>query len=189
MQLANHIEMLTIQLKEFIKTGAFGPIRIGSTKTELIKLFGKKYDFGNFGESQIIKYGWYEFFYLTHSEEIFGIQNDHLLFNNLDHSATIHYKNSFFTIDTWFLKENNNITFDQMESILQNENITYTIKPAYSGSDERIIECVNSKVTFDFTDEYTWHETDSRGTITNYKEQKITDGNQFILNGIRLFNY
>jgi hypothetical protein len=36
--------MTTIQLKEFIKTGKFGTIGIGSTKTDVINLLGEDFD-------------------------------------------------------------------------------------------------------------------------------------------------
>lgn len=54
--------MNTIHLKEFIRTGKFGTISIGSTKTDVVNELGNKFDFADCGETQIIKYGWYEFF-------------------------------------------------------------------------------------------------------------------------------
>jgi len=36
--------MNTIHLKEFIKTGKFGTISIGSTKSDLVNALGKKFD-------------------------------------------------------------------------------------------------------------------------------------------------
>ena len=45
--------MKTILLKEFIKTGHFGSITIGSNIKDVTDLLGNNYDFGDFGASQI----------------------------------------------------------------------------------------------------------------------------------------
>ena len=181
--------MVIIQLKEFIKSGKFGPITIGSTKDDITNLFGGKFDFGDFEESQIIKYGWYEFFYWTATGKVFGIQNDHLQADFSGHNAMINFKNRFWTIDKWFLKENKNITFAQVVEYLDQENIPFNIVPAYEGCDENIIKCVNSHVTFDFANEYRTVELNAKGKIINWKEVSVEDQSDYVLNGIRLFQY
>ena len=81
--------MKTIQLREFVKTGQFGTISIGSTKADLVNSPGEEFDFVDCGETQLIKYGWYEFFYWTESELIFGIQNDHLQADCVNHKEML----------------------------------------------------------------------------------------------------
>ncbi|SHN44538.1 hypothetical protein [Chitinophaga sp. CF418] len=181
--------MTTIQLKNFIKTGKFGPLTIGSTKGEILSVFGRKYDFADCGETQIIKYGWYEFFYWTENEKIFGIQNDHLQADCINHSGMINFKNRFCTIDKWFLKENQNVTFRQVEEYLNQENIPFTIVPAYEGCDENIIKCIDSNVTFDFVSEYTLVEITAMGKSKDRKDVKAEHQSDYVLNGVRLFQY
>ncbi|WP_143011393.1 hypothetical protein [Chitinophaga filiformis] len=181
--------MITIQLKDFIKTGNFGPLTIGSSKGEILQVFGGTYDLADCGETQIIKYGWYEFFYWTDNEKIFGIQNDHLLADCVNHSEMINFKNRFFTIDKWFLKENKSITFREVIECLEQENIPYNIVPAYDGCDENIIKCVNSNVTFDFVNEHTFTEVTAKGRFKNRKEIRVAHQLDYVLNGIRLFKY
>lgn len=181
--------MNTIHLKEFIKTGRFGTISIGSTKTDLVNSLGKKFDFADCGDSQIIKYGWYEFFYWIENELIFGIQNDHLVSDCINHKEMIDYKSKLWTIDKWFLQVNKNITFSHVERLLTAEDIPFEIVPAYKGSDENVIKCLNSNVTFDFVNEYRLVELNEKGKFKEWKEIVENDHSNFILNGIRLFDY
>lgn len=154
-----------------------------------MQVFGRKYDFADCGETQIIKYGWYEFFYWTDTEKIFGMQNDHLPADCVNHRGMINFKNKYCTIDKWFLKEHQNVTFRQVETYLNSENIPYSIVPAYKGCDENIIKCTNSNVTFDFVNEYTFAEITAKGRRRNWQEVKVDHQSDYVLNGIRLFQY
>ena len=174
--------MTSVKLIEFIKTGCFGTITIGSTKEEVLKELGNNLDIIDCGETHIIYYGWYEFFYWTTTELIFGIQNDHLQANCTNHGEMINFQNNKFKLDNWFLKENKNINFGQVEEVLISNNIEYEIIPTWKGCDENIIRCVRSNVTFDFVREYR-----SIDLSNNWKEQIETEQSKFILNGIRLF--
>ncbi len=179
----------TIYLKNFIKTGIFGSIKIGSTKEELIKKLGDKYDWGDFGEAQIIKYSWYEFFYYTDTGKIFGIQNDHLQADCNNYKEVISFKNKYWTLDKWFLKKGHNITFKKIKEILLNEDIEFVIEKSSYANDEKIIKCIESKVTFDFCNEYCILELDDKGKPKNWKEVKVDNQDDFVLNGIRLFEF
>ncbi len=180
-------KMTTIQLKEFIKTGKFGTISIGSTKTDIVNIFGKKFDFADCGETQIIKYGWYEFFYWTKTELVFGIQNDHLQADCIDHNEMISFGNKSFEFDKWFLQDNKNGTFGQIEDYLNKEKISFEVVHVYKGSDENIIKCTRSNVTFDFANEYRLVELNEKGKFKNWKEYVEAEQSNFVLNGIRLF--
>jgi hypothetical protein len=179
--------MRVIHLKEFIKTGFFGSITIGSTKEEVIEILGNKYDFGDFGESQIIKYTWYEFFYWTVSGKVFGIQNDHLQADCGNHDKMIHYKSRKWKLDTWFLQTGKNITFKEVKNYLIQESIDYKIEPSSPFNNDNIIRCMNSNVTFDFCSDYHLFERDKTGKLNEWKEVKIENEDDFVLNGIRLF--
>jgi phage anti-repressor protein len=183
------IVMNTIHIKEFIRTGKFGTISIGSKKNDVVNALGAKFHFADCGETQIIKYGWYEFFYWTESESIFGIQNDHLQADCTTHEEMIDYKSELWTIDKWFLEVNKNITFGQIEKLLTEEGISFDIVPAYNDSDENIIKCKKSGVTFDFAKEYRIVEYNEKGEFKNWKEFIEKDQSNFILKGIRLFGY
>lgn len=181
--------MLTVLIKEFVRTGKFGEITLGSKKSDIIHLFGKKFDFGDFGDTQIIKYGWYEFFYWTETELVCGIQNDHLQADCSNHADMINFKNRLWTIDKWFLKDNENITFGQVVEHLNQEKIPFNILPGYHGSILKIIHCVESNVTFDFENEYTIVELNDKGKFKARKEIVEEDPSKFVLNGVRLFEY
>lgn len=181
--------MNTIHLKEFIRTGKFGTISIGSKKADVVNALGNKFDFADCGETQIIKYGWYEFFFWTESELLFGIQNDHLQADCTNHKEMIHYKSKLWLIDKWFLEVNRNITFGKVEEYLISEGISYDIVPAYKGCDENVIKCMQSNVTFDFTNEYRLVELNEKGIFKNWKEFIENEQSNFVLNGIRLFDY
>jgi hypothetical protein len=183
-------QMTTIQLKEFIKTGKFGTIGIGSTKTDVIKLLGEGFDFADCDETQIIKYGWYEFFYWTNTEKIFGIQNDHLMNDCANHSEMIILENSVCGLDKWFLKENENITFKQISELLAKENIAFVVEPTYPGCDENIIKCIESNVKFDFAMGYSYTQMDDNGEFKDWVEVVLAEKEEdAVLNGIRLFEY
>lgn len=181
--------MKTISLKKFIKTGKFDKIEFGiSTKQDVINLMGNDFDFGDFGESQIIKYGWYEFFYWTKSEIVFAIQNDHLQFDCSNHDEMIEYENNSVRIDNWFLEVNKNITFSKVIDFLNSEDVIYGLeKHNYEDALEYIK--LSNGITFDFYNELTiWTYEESKDEW-NMESKKIRNQKDYILNGIRLFKY
>jgi hypothetical protein len=181
--------MLTISLIEFIKTGNFGTITLGALIDEVIEQFGEDHDFGDFGETQIIKYDWYEFFYWTDTRKIFGIQNDHLEADCENHADMIYVSNNKWKLDVGgFLRENENIAFREVKQMLEEENIPYVIEPAYEGCDELIIRCVESNVQFDFIRELHFAEFDQDRKFKGFKITSLNHQDEYALNGIRLFN-
>lgn len=181
--------MKVIELKNFIKTGEFDTIQIGkSTKQEVIKLMGTNFDFVDCGESQIIKYGWYEFFYWTKSEIVFAIQNDHLQFDCSNHNEMIEYQNESIKIDNWFLTVNKNVTFSEIIEILKRENIHYELEKHNFDGDLEYIR-LNNGITIDFDNELTsWIYNKSKDEW-DMKNNLIKNQQDYILNGIRLFKY
>jgi hypothetical protein len=99
----------------------------------------------------------------------------------------INFKNQHWTIDKWFLKENENINFGYITRLLEKENIPFDIEPVYKECTENIIKCNNSKVTFDFTNEYRFIERNKEGNHEAWIEKKESKEENFVLNGIRLF--
>lgn len=178
--------MLTISLIDFIKTGYFGNTTLGSPIEETLGQLGDGYDYGKFDETEIIKYGWYEFFYWTDTRKVFGIQNDHLQADCANHRDMIFFENDQWKLDVGFLKENENITFKQVCQLLEKENIAYVIEPAYK--DELVIRCVISNVTFDFANEYSFAEFDAHKKFKGFINTPLHHQDDYILNGIRLFN-
>lgn len=180
--------MKTINLRDFIRTGYFGNITIGSKKADIIRELGKDYSFDDAGETQIISYGWYEFFFWTETTLVFGIQNDHLQADCINHKEMINYKSKLWNVDKWFLHDDRNITFGQVEKFLTREKIAFEIVPTYHGCDENVIRCSKSNVTFDFVKEYSVTEPDDNGKFKAWKEHIEEKQSNYILNGIRLFN-
>lgn len=181
--------MKVIELKNFIKTGDFDKIKVGiSTKQDIIDLMGRDYDLGDCGETQIIKYGWYEFFYRTESEIVFAIQNDHLQFDCSNHKEMIEYQNENIKIDNWFLQTNKNIKFSEIIRILESEKIEYELEK--QNFDEALVYLkLQNGITIDFTNELrSWihNESDDEWEM---KRELIKNQQDHILNGIRLFKY
>ncbi len=179
----------TISLKEFIRTGKFGTIEVGkSTKQDVIDLMGENFDFGDFYETQIIKYGWYEFFYWTETEVVFAIQNDHLQFDCSNHNEMIEYENSQIKIDSWFLTVNKDITRSEIMEILTKENIEFTSERFSPNVALEHLKLKND-ITIDFSDEIrTWAEDKITGEYERH-EEPIAQQKDYVLNGIRLFRY
>ncbi len=184
--------MIIISLKDFVTTGKFGPIQIGSTKDEVIKALGKP-DFDNdYGiGSRGLMYAWYEFFYWEDSLKIVGIQNDHLTIslenekNKIEiHQDSICFQNDRISIDIWFLKPGQDITYSEVIDILRTENISFEeITDHYQN---HLIK-FDSGVTMDFDDLSGVSVGDEQGNFKKY-EHIITTKENRVLNGIRLFD-
>ena len=181
--------MKVIDLKKFIETGDFDRIKVGSsTKQDLINLMGSDFDFADLGDTQLLKYGWYEFFCWTDSEIVCGIQNDHVQFDCSNHNEMIEFKNEHVIINNWFLQVNKNITFSKIINILKNENIQYKLKKKnFDGSLEYIK--LNNGITFDFDNELTTWTYNESEDEWDMKNEVIKNQKDYILNGIRLFKY
>ena len=179
--------MKTIHLRDFITTGKLGGVTVDSTKNEIIHLLGNNFSFSDLGETHAILFGWYEIFYWTETGKVLGIQNDHLTADCTNHDEMINFKNADWQLDTWFLKEFQNVTFGQIKQLLDNEGIAFKIQPTYKGCDENIIKCMNSGVSFDFCDRFTPVQLNDKGYYERLKEIKLENENDFVLNGIRLF--
>ncbi|CAL2101535.1 conserved protein of unknown function [Tenacibaculum sp. 190130A14a] len=181
--------MKIIELKNFIKTGDFDKIKVGtSTKQDVIDLMGNDFDFGDFGETQIIKFGWYEFFYWTESEIVFAIQNDHLQFDCSNHNEMIEYQNENIKIDNWFLQTNKNIKFSEVIQILKSEKIQYELdKQNFDGALEYLK--LQNGLTMDFDNELTTWIYNESADEWDMKNELIKNQQDYILNGIRLFKY
>lgn len=180
--------MTTIYLKDFVTTGKFNSVTLGSTKDEIVQALGDKFDSFDLGKTQSILFGWYEFFYWTDTGKVLGIQNDHLVADCINHDEMINFQNSDWQLDTWFLKDYQNVTFDEIKKLLDKEGIAFRIQPTYEGCDENIIKCLSSGVTFDFCNRYSPVQLNDKGHYKQLKEVKIENENDFVLSGIRLFD-
>jgi hypothetical protein len=128
--------MLTISLKDFITTGKFGPIELGMTIEQVKEILGEPemWTGPDFTPGHgIIVYAWYEFFYFTETRAVYGIQNDHLatmpnpITGRVNNKRDICFTNELFTIDTWFLKKNRYMTYEQVIDRLDKDGISYTM--------------------------------------------------------------
>lgn len=178
--------MNTLSLKKIFKTGYLGPLQLGiSTKQDVIDFMGETRDVHISVDAIILKYGWYEFFFWTEGELLFGFQNDHLPNDCRNHDEMIIYKNSYVEIDYWFLQPFKNFTFSEVVQILEKEEVSYTIETYPHGDKEEYIKLVDSYVTLDFVDEHRYVE--KVGEEWFIREIEINNKQDFILNGIRCF--
>lgn len=171
-----------ISLKSFAESGKFGRIELGATKSEVIRILGSDFEFIDGEESCIIQYGWYEFFFWTDSEKLFGIQNDHLQANCTNHDEMIEFENDTFKIDTWFLTVGRDYTFSDVISVIGMNQLRFKIEELYKDGPE--VLKFDSGVYFDFSSgSYTWYSETNQ-----VKETFIENQGDYLLNGIRLFD-
>lgn len=176
--------MKKIYLKDFIKTGDFGPVKIGMTKQQVINLLGEPDSDNDFGSGTFgLLYSWYEFFFDKKTQALKSIQNDHLQANCSEHDEMILFKNDKFEIDIWFLKVNHDITYKEVKEILKRENISFSEEKYW---DNDIIK-FESGVFLDFDDGDDIWEIYEDGTTKKDEHLIISNKENFVLNGIRYF--
>ncbi|WP_299626706.1 hypothetical protein [uncultured Tenacibaculum sp.] len=176
--------MKKIYLKDFIKTGDFGPVKIGMKKQHVINLLGEPDSDNDFGSGTFgLLYSWYEFFFDKKTQALKSIQNDHLQANCSEHDEMILFKNDKFEIDTWFLKINHDITYKEVKEILKRENISFSEEKYW---DNDIIK-FESGVFLDFDDRDDIWEIYEDGTTKKDESLIINNKENFVLNGIRYF--
>ncbi len=176
--------MKKINLKDFIITGDFGPVKIGMTKQQVINLLGEPDSDNDFGSGTFgLLYSWYEFFFDKKTQVLKSIQNDHLQANCSEHDEMILFKNDKFEIDIWFLKVNYDITYKEVKEILKRENISFSEEKYW---DNDIIK-FESGVFLDFDDRDDIWEIYEDGTTKKDENLIISNKENFVLNGIRYF--
>jgi hypothetical protein len=137
---------MIINLYNFIKTGEFGPVKIGMLKNEVLKLLGSPDSENNIGENGcILLYGWYELF-TNHENRLYSIQNDNY---NPEQPETYKFKNELVEVNPCFLNEAKNQTIHSVSELLNIENIKYEITDYYG---HKAIK-TNSGVIIDFSEE------------------------------------
>ena len=166
----------------------FGPIQMGAEIQSAIDFFGDDYDFADCGDTQIIKYGWWEFFYWTETRKIFGLQNDHLAFDCANHDEMISLRTEKVEMDTWFIEPNQHVTFIQVENQLSSEGIPFK-RDKFSPNDEWDILRLRNGITFDFNNILIEWKLDETSGEHVFRETLIKDPAKFLLNGIRFFQY
>ncbi len=175
--------MKTISLKHFAQYGKFDSIAIGSYKSDVINLLGDDFDFYDDGvETQILKYGWYEFFFWSSTEKLFGIQNDHLQADCINHDEMIEFENQKFKVDNWFLQVGKGFTFREVLSILETQKIEFEITELYEDG-PGIIKFA-SGVYLDFSGDISGWDIEK----DQWLDKVIDDQFEYLLNGIRLFD-
>lgn len=118
----------TISLKAFISTGVFGKVKLHMSKSEVTCFLGTPIDDQDFGTGFTgISYGAYELFFATDTDELYAIQNDHLLADCNNHGDQLFFENDKFDIDTWFLSPGKNWTLTEVSRLLEDEKIPFVI--------------------------------------------------------------
>ena len=162
--------MTIISLKNFILTGNFGPIALGTEKRQVYEFLGQPNEIVDFGAGMSgLFYNGFEFFYWTENEKIFAIQNDNL--NQLLTRKAKYKITKDIIIDTSFLQFGQVLSYENLTQYLSKEKIIFKV---ISKLEFDIIK-FNSGVTFDF-------ENDEANNNQN-------DRQHLKLNGIRHENF
>jgi hypothetical protein len=113
---------MEIRISDFIKTGKFGPVEIGTSKEYTLNLLGEPDDDTDLdGTGSILLYAWYELFF-DHEGILKSIQNDN--YDPRDRK-TYSFKNEKIQIDPWFLNEKEDQTIDYVSGLLSKESIVF----------------------------------------------------------------
>lgn len=177
----------TVYLKDYITKGTFGPIKLGSTKSELIEHFGPYDDISDCLDTKILLYGSYEFFYNTSNEVIHHMQNDHLeggVRRYFDSLAFINGKNR---VDTWFLKHEADISYREVREILDKEQIEYKVTRRESEGNIDRLELANN-VSIDFHNVLIRSRYDEETGDWDLEDIVIENPEDYRLNGIRIID-
>jgi hypothetical protein len=152
-----------IFLKDFIKNGNFGKIKIGQDKNDVINYLGNNYNKGIFDKTYILKWGTFEFFFWNENNKLYGIQNDSINYHEeINDDKTINF-------DMWFLFKG--ITLQETKNNLIKENIEFK-QEKYKDYYEQII--LKNKICLDFTNE-------------TMEDKIIENKNDYIFFAVRLF--
>jgi hypothetical protein len=134
---------MEILLSEFIKTGKFGPVEIGTSKDRVLsELDVPDNDTDLDGSGSILLYSWYEFFF-DHNGILRSIQNDNY---NPKNKNTYLFKNDKYFINSWFLNEVEDQTIETVGILLTQESISFEIIDYYG---RRVLKA-SSGVVIDF---------------------------------------
>ncbi|MFT3793105.1 hypothetical protein [Flavobacterium sp.] len=159
------MEKITIDLKDFLLTGNFGPVVIGMTKDDVIHWLGDPGQVHDFKSgSAVLFYNGFELFYSTDDDQLYAIQNDNLYY--LFEENAPYPINEKVSVDTSFLHFGKPLTLGNLKDYLAQQQIDFEIvhKDEY---DEIVLE---SGVKFDF-------------------ENRGSKPDACLLNGIRYFKY
>lgn len=138
--------MIEVSIKEFIRTGDFGPVKLGMSKDEVIDLLGNPDSDNKIRKTgSILLYSWYELFF-DNEKVLKSIQNDHYQ-PNLPN--TYKFSNAKFRIEPWILNADETQTIDSIAHRLKDVGIDYEKEFYY----ERYVLRAKSGVIVDFDDE------------------------------------
>jgi hypothetical protein len=154
-----------ICFKEFIETGKLGMIELGQNKYDIINYLGNEYDIGDFGDTVILKYSLFEFFF--YKNILYGIQND-----SINYIDKINNTIGNYILDMWFLYPG--ITLKETKNKLKNENIKFVEE-----SEDNINNCIKIIFEKNVYIEY-YNET--------INDEIIEDKEKYIFYTIRIFN-
>jgi len=138
--------MIEISIKEFIRTGEFGPVKLGMNKNEVVSLIGEPESDNDMGKTgSILLYAWYELFF-DHEHVLKSIQNDNY---RPDDPESYEFSNAKFRIDSWILNSDRTQTIESVENLLNIEGIDCEKQFYY----DRYVLRAKSGVIVDFSDE------------------------------------
>ncbi|BDY04671.1 hypothetical protein [Ferrimonas sp. YFM] len=137
---------MKIRIEEFLKSGRFGPLELGTSKDLAIASLGEPDCDADLGKTgSILLYGWYELFF-NRENQLHSIQND-----NYDPSRKESYlfKNEKIEIDPWFLNEALNQCIGDISRALEEKGMEYEVIDYYGRDAIKL----KSGVVIDFDEE------------------------------------
>ncbi len=113
--------MVNISLKEFFKTGQFGPVRLGMSRQEVFNGLGQpdEYSHFNYLKAGIWKYGDIEIHFSPDTSCVVLIWCDHIPFPG-EPSAQVE-------LDAWLFADHHQPTVDEMVTGLKDADIAYEL--------------------------------------------------------------
>lgn len=119
---------MKISIEEFLKTGKFGSLELGTPKEQAISILGTPDSDTDLGETgSILLYAWYELFF-DQELKLYSIQNDNYDPKDADSYS---FKNEKIEIEPWFLNGKENQSITEIVEIFCTHDMDYEIIDYY----------------------------------------------------------
>ena len=142
--------MTIINITHFIKTGTFGGVRIGMTEAEVIGCLGSPEWRSDAEDAFMLSYRRWEIHFLkSNSNKVHLIQNDHLLYDCINHDEMLQFQNNRFKIELDFIRPFAYIRLREVMIWLEREKVSFSLT---EDKDYEPLLKLESGVYLDFTD-------------------------------------
>ncbi len=140
--------MIELKLRNIIIENNFTPLSMGMSEKELTNLLGNPTSrFDNGYGSVVVAYGGYEFAFFD--DKLHYFQNDNFKESYID---WVKFENDHFKIDTWLIKEHDNLSIERFIEELKFEKIQFKLEKPSTQNYTKIKLMNGMQLEFDNSD-------------------------------------